>query len=285
MKETGSLEHCCRTQHMECMNPLISVTDLSDAGGAFPDGKDCYSMVLLPFPTDKKAWGWKPYDFTDACLSFHLPNQRPDLENQWGTLLLFHPDLFCLTSLAMRIPYYSFFRYKQEESLHLSCREHRVICQTVDTIRHELQWGVDEYSSAICSNKIELLLLYCQRFYQRQFTTRRDGCSCLYDHAKKAIDCMLLSGEVKTDGIYDATDLAQQLGTSTAYLNDLVKHDTGKTILAYSQLRKIELARQMLFTKRMPEAQIAETLGFPSEEYVRSLFQRLTNQMHRVCRR
>lgn len=259
---------CDHIAHEENLHPLISITDLTKAGETFPERKDCYSMVLLPFPTDRKAWGWRPYDFSDACLSVHLPNRRPDLENQWGTLLQFHPDLFCLTPLAMRIPHYTFFHYKREEALHLSCREHRVICQVLDTIRHELHWGVDAFSNAIYSNKIDLLLLYCQRFYQRQFTTRMDGCSCLYERVRKAIDQLLLSGKVKADGIYEAGSLADKLGISPAYLNDLVKHETGKPLSTYSQLRKIELAKQLLADKRMTEERIAETLGFPSVDYL-----------------
>ena len=80
--------------------------------------------------------------------------------------VMFHPDLFAFTSLALRFSDFTFFHYRETESLHLSSQELRVVEQVVEDMRSELQWGVDTFTKPMLCNKLESLLLYCQRFYQ-----------------------------------------------------------------------------------------------------------------------
>lgn len=262
----------CRGCH-----PRLYLIDLAEEARPQADLDDCFLVLIRPRLADRERWGWKPYDFTETCLSFHLPHRHPAEWGREGVAVVFHPDLFAFTPLALRFSDFTFFHYREQESLHLSSQESRVVDRAVEDMRRELQWGIDVFSRALLCNKLESLLLQCQRFYQRQFTTRRDGCSELYGCVVAEIDKLLLSGCVKTDAIYDPAPLATRLGTSPAYLDDLVKHVTGKGLTAYSQGRKIELAKQMLVAGRMTDLQIAHALGYASEKHFRCLFARLTD--------
>ena len=258
-------------------HPQLFLLDLSDESQRRAVREDRYLMVIRPLPREREAWGWKPYDFTEACVSFYLPRRHPrDLATE-GEAVTFHPDLFAFTPLALRFSDFTFFHYRERESLHLSGRERQVLERVREDMRSELRWGIDTFTRPILCNKLESLLLYCQRFYRRQFTTRRDGCSGLYDKVFSEIDKLLLAGAVKTDALYDAAPLAERLSISPAYLDDLVKCFTGKNLSAYTQSRKIELAKRMLSAGRMTDSQIAHTLGYASERYFRCLFTRLAD--------
>ena len=258
-------------------HPQLFILDLADERQRQSVREDCFLVLSRSLSEERETWGWKPYDFTEACLSFYLPYHFPTALGTDGTAVMFHPDLFVFTPLALRFPDFTFFHYQECESLHLSSQELRVIEQAIEGMRKELFWGVDAFTKAILCNKLESLLLYCQRFYRRQFTTRRDGCSCLCGKVISKIDKLLLSGEVKADALYDAAPLVKRLGVSSAYLDDLVRYITGKNLVAYTQSRKIELAKQMLSAGRMTDLQIAHTLGYTSEKHFRCLFQRLTD--------
>lgn len=277
MKETLALSRRDGARSCCGCHPQLYLLDLTDGCQRQSVREDCFLIVVHPSSGGMEPWGWKPYDFTEACLSFHLPHRHPRESRSAGMAVMFHPDLFAFTSLALRFSDFTFFHYRETESLHLSSQELRVVEQVLEDMRSELQWGVDTFTKPMLCNKLESLLLYCQRFYQRQFTTRRDGCSCLCDKVIAETDRLLLSGGVKTDALYDAAPLAERLDISTAYLDDLVKFLTGKNLAAYTQLRKIELAKQMLSAGRMTDLQIVRALGYASEKHFRCLFQRLTD--------
>lgn len=265
-------------------HPQLFILNMADERQRQSVREDCFLVFVRFLSEERETWGWKPYDFTEACLSFYLPCHFPATLGTDGTAVMFHPDLFAFTPLALRFSDFTFFHYQANESLHLSSQELWVVEQAIEGMRKELFWGVDAFSKAILCNKLESLLLYCQRFYRRQFTTRRDGCSSLYEKVIPEIDKLLLSGEVKSDALYDASPLVKRLGGSSAYLDDLVRFVTGKSLAAYTQLRKIELAKQMLAAGRMTDIQIARTLGYASEKHFRCLFQRLTDTSIDECR-
>ena len=83
--------------------------------------------------------------------------------------------MICGTALGANIRDYTFFSYRPEEALHVSLREKQVILELLDKINEELQRCIDCYSQKIISKYIELLLDYCERFYERQFITRNEA--------------------------------------------------------------------------------------------------------------
>lgn len=88
-----------------------------------------------------------------------------------GWALLFHPDLLHGTLLEKTIKNYSFFDYRVNEALHMTDEEHDTLVSLMRQIDDELRKRHDELQNVILVNYIELLLNFCQRFYNRQFIT------------------------------------------------------------------------------------------------------------------
>src|SRR5690606_13423316 len=112
-------------------------------------------------------------------LSFVAPGQviqitldKPKVKPS-GWMLLIHPDFLWNTPLAKTIKQYEFFGYAVNEALFLSDREEGIITDIFQNIQREYLSNIDKFSQNIIIAQIELLLNYCERFYQRQFITRK----------------------------------------------------------------------------------------------------------------
>src|SRR5215210_128782 len=99
---------------------------------------------------------------------------KTDYYQPAGYALVFHADLIKGTSLAKRINEYSFFGYNSNEALHLSITEKQTVMECLSKIDKELRQTVDKHSKRLIASNIELLLNYCERFYDRQFITREN---------------------------------------------------------------------------------------------------------------
>lgn len=86
--------------------------------------------------------------------------------------VLFHPDLIRGTALGQEIRNYTFFSYQTREALHVSQQERQTILECLHQIETELHHSIDKHSRRLITAHIGLLLDYCMRFYERQFTTR-----------------------------------------------------------------------------------------------------------------
>lgn len=165
------------------IHPLISIIDVSkwEIPEKFVGQKiitDLYSIALK----DKNcglSYGRNKYDFNEGVLIFTAPKQlqtltkTQNLDEIRGWMLFFHPELICNTSLVKKIEHYPFFSYDVHEALHLSDLEQQNITQCIDLIVHEIQECKDHYSQSIIANVLELMLNLSQRYYERQFNTRK----------------------------------------------------------------------------------------------------------------
>lgn len=59
------------------------------------------------------------------------------------------------------------------EALHMTNEEHDILVSLMRQIKDELQKKHDALQDAILVGYIELMLNFCQRFYNRQFITRK----------------------------------------------------------------------------------------------------------------
>ena len=90
-----------------------------------------------------------------------------------GWILLIHPDFFWGTSLAKTIKKYEYFDYSVNEALFLSEKEEAIINNIIQNIQQEYHSNIDKFSQEIIISQIETLLNYSERFYHRQFITRK----------------------------------------------------------------------------------------------------------------
>ena len=124
-------------------------------------------------------YGCGKYDYKKGTVICVAPGQIGGKEdngervNLTGWALLFHPDLLHGTPLEKSIKEYSFFDYRINEALHMTDEEHDVLVSLMRQIQDEIERKPDTVQNAIIVNYIGLVLNFCQRFYNRQFLTRK----------------------------------------------------------------------------------------------------------------
>lgn len=125
-------------------------------------------------------YGQRHYDFDEGIMSFFASHQVviTEIRDDWGLegfWLVIYPDFIQGFPLVEDIQKYGFFSYAVNEALHLSEDEEKTINQLLGTISKENQTSTDTFSQTIIIKQIELLLNYCDRFYHRQFLTRKQA--------------------------------------------------------------------------------------------------------------
>ncbi len=281
IKNIDNVCSCNKLFNEKTLHPLVSIIDFSKVDEDKDIKLGCYSIMLFQQPSPKCDYGGEPYDFTNGVLVFHTPDKTIDIKCKCcrpdeGFMLVFHPDLLCGTALAEKIKQYNFFKYKEKESLHISARELTIVKRGFEDINRELKWGVDKYTQTLICNKIELFLNYCLRFYNRQFITRHDANDQAVQKITTAVDDYLMSEKPSECKTPCPCTFAQKLGLSSAYMNDLLRHATGKDFSEYLSLRRIDIAKQLLLGSSKSEAEIATTLGFCTSGRFRQLFIKVT---------
>lgn len=273
---TNYVCECNRAFHKETLHPLVSLIDMSEPCERDHIKTDCYAIVFKHHAEDSGKYGRRYYDYSDGTLLFITPNKEVDLSTNDGKMLIFHPTLTMYTPLGMRLKSYSFFKYRPDEALHVSCCEEKVIKGCLGCISDELCRGIDEYSKTIISTSIELLLNYCRRFYNRQFITRHNVNVETIETLDGLINHYFTSGTAAAKGLPTAGRLAQHLNMSAEYLNDMLKNETGKTASEYVQLRRIQTAKELLVGSDRPVEQISDLLGFSTAGCFATIFKKIT---------
>ena len=126
----------------------------------------------------KMKYGQQYYDFDEGLMTFFSPMQvvtTDIVENLKlsGYWLVVHPDFIRNYPLGKAIKKYGYFSYAVNEALHLSEDEEIAICTIMQNIVYEYRSVIDNISQDVIVSHIELLLNYCNRFYNRPFITRK----------------------------------------------------------------------------------------------------------------
>lgn len=161
-----------------------------------------------------------------------------------GWLLAFHPDLLLCTTLKNHIDNYTFFstaRRRQGISCHSAKRP--VTC-CLENIDDELHHSIDTHSNTILSRHIELLLDYCSRYYERQFITRENKNKMILGKMEGILDEYITSGKLQEGKLPTSGCCAEKLNLSTAYFDDLLRFETGKTLAEYFQFKCLYTPRK-----------------------------------------
>ncbi len=168
---------------------------------------------------------------------------------------------------------YHFFDYDSAESLHLSERERQMITDTLQSIRYEMEQPVDKHSQTILTDRIKLILDYCQRFYDRQFITRHKENSDVLSAFEQHIKTYFEQGEAVRHGLPTVAYFADKACLSPGYFGDLIRKETGLTPQVYIQQHILTLSKQLLLDPSQSIAQVADRLGFSVSSAFLSLLQ------------
>ncbi|EHQ24818.1 helix-turn-helix domain-containing protein [Mucilaginibacter paludis] len=224
-------------------------------------------------------YGRNYYDFDKGTMVFSAPNQviavdQGDEADDDGWSLLFHPDLIRNYPLGKSIKNYGFFAYEADEALHLSDEEEKLIESLVRNIEKEYQSRIDNFSADVIVSNLELLLNYCNRFYNRQFVTRKmsnnDLLSKFENNLSKHFD-----NHGRT-GLPTVNSLAEELNVSASYLSDMLRTLTGRNTQQHIHDKLIAKAQDVLATTDLSVSEIAFQLGFEHRQSFNKLFKNKT---------
>lgn len=243
-----------------------------------------YSIGLKRNIQSKFRYGQSEYDFDEGLLSFVAPGQLVHLSldkpsvKPTGWLLLIHPDFIWNTPLAKSIKQYDFFGYAVNEALFLSEKEESVVVDIFQHIQREYVSTIDKFSQNIITAQIELLLNYSERYYQRQFISRKKTNHQLLDKLEAILDDYFNNGNLIDLGLPTAQYIAGLLTISPNYLGSLLKSLTGQTTQQHIHNKLIEKAKERLSTTHLSISEIAYQLGFEHPQSFSKLFRNKTNQ-------
>lgn len=269
---------------LETLHPLVSIIDLSKAT-LFPTHLRINYGVYALFLKDSKCgdirYGRQVYDYQEGTVVCFAPGQVVTTVMEKGTKpaargILFHPDLIRGTSLGKEIKQYSFFSYDSTEALHLSEEEKEVILDCLDKIQMELEHSIDKHSKRLISKNIELLLDYCMRFYERQFTTRSNVNKDIMVRFEEMIDEYFQGEQLQQEGLPTVKYFADKICLSPNYFGDLIKKETGKTAQEIIQNKIVNQAKEWIVSTDKTVSQIAYELGFQYSQHFNRLFKKNT---------
>ena len=270
-------------------HPLISVVEyasiqLSPESYNVNWVSEFYNISLKRCLVSKLRYGQQQYDFDDGVMFFIAPGQvygieppHPEQKTRSGWMLLVHPDFLWNTSLAKNIRQYEFFDYSVNEALFLSEQEESIIGNVVENIRLEYQRNIDKFSQNIIISQIETLLNYSQRFYQRQFITRKVTNHKLLDRLEHILTTYFNADGLSDKGLPTVQYITKELNVSASYLSGLLKELTGLSTLQHIQNKVIEKAKEQLSTTDLSVSEIAYGLGFEHPQSFSKMFKAKTS--------
>jgi AraC family transcriptional regulator, transcriptional activator of pobA len=238
-----------------------------------------FYIISLKSPSPKSLqYGRQYYDFEEGTMMFISPSQVfsvSEINEQikyegWG--IYFHPDLILNSSLNRKIKDFHFFSYAVSEALHLSQDEKQILSLIAENIEKEYSGNIDKYSQDLIITDIEQLLNYSQRFYGRQFITRKKMNNDLLSKFESLVNSYFNSLDVTKNGLPNVEYFACKLNLSSSYLTDHLKKETGKTTKEYLQIQVIENAKSKLLNSADTVSEIAYSLGFEYPQYFNRLF-------------
>lgn len=266
-------------------HPLISLLDynkveITSEMLAHPFVMDFYNVTYNESAGCKMKYGQTIYDFEEGGMFFTSPGQPlTGLETAVasdGFTLLIHPDFLRNYPLDAKIKTYGFFGYSVNESLHLSGKERATINAIGKSIDDELETAIDDVSQDVLISQIELLLNYSQRFYKRQFITRKPLNSALLEKLDKLLDTYFNAKTALIKGLPTVQYLAKELNISQKYLGDMLRSLTGHNTQQHIHLKLIEKAKEILTISNLTVGEIAYQLGFEHPQSFSKLFKSKT---------
>lgn len=271
-------------------HPLISVINLEttmqlsveDAEAGFI--KDFYSIALKRNFNGRMKYGQQEYDFDEGIMFFIAPGQvlKIEVEDdapllQSGWMLLIHADFLWNTPLAKTIKQYEYFNYSVNEALFLSDKEETTLVGIMQNIQQEYHSNIDRFSQDIIVAQLEVLLNYCERFYHRQFITRKINNHKILNRLEETLTDYFNNDALVKKGLPTVQYIAETLNVSPSYLSGLLKLLTGQSTQHHIHDKLIEKAKEKLSVTDSSVSEIAYELGFEHPQSFSKLFKTKTN--------
>ncbi len=286
MKEIVNIQTISELNKMlghETHNPLITILDFAKVKAPLHEctmTTNFYAILAKDACHAELKYGRNRYDYQEETMIFLAPRQVIGIESvptnteSKGLGLFFHPDLLRGTSLAAAIKNYNFFSYEVNEALHLSSEERATIGDCIEKISKEIIRPIDKHSKRIIVSNIELLLGYCERFYDRQFITREILNHDTITKFESVLEQYFNDKMPSQQGLPTVKYFADKLHLSPNYMSDVIKRETGRSAQEHIQILIMERAKTALSLSSASVAEIAYSLGFEYPQYFSRQFKK-----------
>ena len=246
--------------------------------------QDFYSIAIKRNFTAKMKYGQQQYDFNEGVLFCISPGQVFSIEinpdeplKPSGFMLLIHPDFFWNTGLSKKIKQYEYFDYSVNEALFLSDKEETTMINVLRSIEQEYNSNIDAFSEGVIIAQLELFLTYADRFYNRQFITRKISHHQILQRLEDFLNQYFKDDNLSAKGIPTVQLVAENMHVSANYLSRLLQLLTGQSTKQFIHDKLIEVAKEKLSTSALSVSKIAYELGFEHPQSFSKLFKLKTN--------
>ncbi|MGO4771440.1 helix-turn-helix domain-containing protein [Flavobacterium sp. W22_SRS_FK3] len=267
-------------------HPLISLINLDEISSSKSEFVvsiilNFYSISLKRKVKGKLKYGQNYYDFDEGVLAMMAPGQMlsssgSDNYEVSGWWLVFNPDFVRNYALGKIINQYGFFSYSVHEALHLSDKEDKMLEGIMKNIEQEYHTSIDNYSQDVMVSHIELLLNYSNRFYNRQFITRKSVNNDLLSKLENILTEYFKEENIVKLGLPTVKYIADKLSVSPNYLSDMLTSHTGQSTQQHIHNKLIDKAKEKLSTTNLTVSEIAYELGFEHPQSFSKLFKSKT---------
>lgn len=264
-------------------HPLITVIDFSEIS-PIRHSLNRYSVYGVFVQEDNDldlTYGCGKYDYKDGSLICVSPGQIGGKEDNGerssigGWALLFHPDLIHGTPLEKEIRNYSFFDYSVNEALHMNEKEREIVVSILKRIKSEVDNPRDDVQNDILVSYLSLLLKYCQRFYNRQFLTRKLSNNDILSKFDNFLKGYFADNLQTSKGLPTVSVCAEHLCMSVNYFSDLIKKMTGESAGRHIRQFIIRQIKNEL-ASGLTVAEAAYKLGFEYPAHLSRMFKKET---------
>ncbi len=285
MKHFKDIQNLNRFYNIDIRHPLIDIQKFEDARDKKlnknePVILDFYKISFVKNFNGFIQIGHAKFEGENGILYFVEPGQvyTCNSTTPWkGYQILIHPKIFNEYISHKSINSYDFFSYEANESLLLNEEEENTVSILMEMAWREFNNTRDTFSIPIILSYINTLLNLTERFYNRQFATRKKLCNQLskdFFHLLKTYYTREQDDDIQQPTVQY---FANKLNVTPNYLSDTIRHHSGKSALSIIHDFIIEEAQKQLTRSKRTVSEISHNLGFEYPNYFSRLFKRKTN--------
>lgn len=272
------------------INPLVSIVPLAGLRFVHPVlqktfRQNFYSFALLYDYNDEidLSYGDDYYYVNSGnrliCVSagqVQKLNNASNFETK-GFVFAIHADFFLYYLPTLNMKEYEFFSYSVNEGLVLTEEENLLIRDLFNNVEQEILNNTDKFANALVASHVDLLLNYCQRFYNRQFISLQEKSgNQLMQRLEEILENYFESKSLQEEGLPSVQYISDKMKFSPNYLSDMLRASTGKSTNQHIQDKAIEKAKQLLYKTNLSIAEIAYSFGYEYPQNFNKFFKRNT---------
>jgi AraC-like DNA-binding protein len=285
LRHFKDIENLSKFYNADIKHPLIDILRYEDVRNETliknePISFDFYKISFVKNFNGFIQIGNNKFDGENGILHFIEPKQvyTCNSTNPWaGYEILIHSDIFKKHFAHKKISAYDFFSYEVNETLLLTHDEEILVNNLMEMTWNEFNNKKDTFSIPIVLSYISTLLNLTERFYARQFDTRKALSNQLSSNFFGLLEVYYAEGEDANLQQPTVQLFATKLNVTPNYLSDTIKHHSGKSALNIIHDYVIEEAKKKLKNSKHTVSEISYQLGFEYPNYFSRLFKRKTN--------